>query len=493
MKVYSHRLISLPGLTVSVFFSLVLALASLTPDTLYTQTRQPPQSNEIDLSHYSTPHECIAAYNRIVRDSLINSEKADTIEFDPTDPVLPPPQYAVNTIRACIGRLIPEALPRDEPSDVWILALTQAHLFDHAISLAMTQLENVPQDSLAVKELSIIEDLLKAASSVIPVPVEKLGPLESRVALLIGDMSDSVKSEWETRFFVIRNYDARSRGDTLALLEIAMRTLSDEKQLERFSKSALGTNTVYKYLILVNMEEVKDSLRRGTDAYVSLLQSFWNRARRSGDLHFPYPLGEKAEPIVGDFVYSHRNPDTVLTAEALTRPVLGRPNLILFIKGCRPDKPFTLTQNFRRTGNNEYCHGLFASTKRLKKRFPDLSITFATQTIGFFGHSDPLEPKAEADLWRDWLIKYHNLPISLFITEGKYFRLPSYDNRVIDEIDENRQNYTFNGWLGEWIRPDLFAFLLDRDGRLLSLENFGEKYELEIRRILEMITGSGSE
>lgn len=492
MKVYIQQLISPSSLTVLTIFSFVLALASLTPDSLYAQIRQLPQKSEIDLSNYATPHDCMAAYNRIVRDSLINAERADTIEFDPTDPVLAPPRYAVYTLRACIERLSPE-IRRDEASEVWIMALTRAHLFDRAVTLAMTQLEDVPKDSLAVKELKIIADLLKAASNVIPIPIEQLGPLESRVNTLIRDMSDSVKSDWETRFFVIRNYDARNRGDTLAAIESAMRTLSDEKQLERYSKSALGTNAVYKYLLLVNMEEVKDSLRRGTDAYVSLSESFWNKARRSGNLAFPYPLGEKATPIVGDFIYSHLNPDTSHASGALVRPEAGRPNLILFIKGCRPDKPFTLTENFRPTGNNNYCFDLFASVKRLKKRFPDLSITFVTQTIGFFGHSDPLEPKVEADLLRDWLIKYHSLPISLFVTEGKYFRLPTYDDRVIDEIDENRENYTFSGRLGEMINPDIYAFLLDHESRLLSLDALSKKYELEIRRMLEVMTETVSE
>lgn len=489
MKVYIKRLITSSVSTVSSIFAFTLALASITPGMIQAQTKYLPEQREIDLSNYGTPHDCLAAYNRIVRDSLINSERTDTIEFDPSDPMVEPPHYAVNTLRSCIERLNPE-IRRDEASEAWITALTRAHLFDRAIALAMTQLEGVPKDSLALKELEIIGDLLQTASKVIPVPVEHLNSLESRVDTLIRDMSDSVKSDWGTRFFVIRNYDARTRGDTLAAIEIALRTLSDEKQLEKYSQGPLGINSVYKYLLLVNMEEVKDSLRKGTDAYVSLATTYWQQAARSNGIAFPYPLGKKAPPVRGDFVYSHKDPDISHDSKTLISPVLGRPNLIIFFKGCRPDKPFSLTNNYRPTGNSDYCSGIFASVKRLKNRFPDLAITFVYRTIGFFGHSAPLELQNEADLLRDWLIKYHNLPISLFVTEGKYFRLGSPDDRVIDEADENRENYTFSGILGAQINPDIFAFLLDDQGRLLSLESFNKKYELEIRKMLEVVMGS---
>lgn len=468
------------------------AATNVHAQTLFTILEKP-----VNIERYSTPHECMALYSRIVADSNRNASKRDTLVYDFGNEEIVPPENAVSGLRQCLSKFSLESIGEDQLTSVWLRALAHARMFDEARIIARHNAESADTNhsSESLRKLSVLRNLIFLFQRVSPLPVEQLKDLESEVRTLITDMSDSVNLEWESILLSMWNGIAIATGDTHMLARNARNLLANRGMIERYRTSSLGRMMIFNSMATADMGELMDSLRNGMSSYMALRQSHWEFASGSAE-DMPVPYGLQAPPLVGEFWYQRDNEAGLIERIAVDsngephkilsqRPLAGRNNLVIFFKGCRQDKAMVQQTGQRYTGANQPCDELYFVIRRLKQAYPDLEITLVIQTIGYFGHSSPLEPSEEADIISKWLLDYHQLPVTVVVNSTPYFRLQSPDGRRIDQTDRNRENYSFNGLLGSEITPEVYSFLLDSDSRVVYYGVIGRKIEHILTEFLE--------
>src|SRR5690606_17794341 len=91
------------------------------------------------------------------------------------------------------------------------------------------------------------------------------------------------------------------------------------------------------------------------------------------------------------------------------------------------------------------CARVLVPLRRFSERFPDVEITIVAHTFGYFKYlKDGITPEREAELTRQWLDSF-GISAPLAVTDTKYWRLPNYDGRRVNERAKNHIQYAFGG------------------------------------------------
>lgn len=223
--------------------------------------------------------------------------------------------------------------------------------------------------------------------------------------------------------------------------------LQTVEAMSEAERSAMGPPVAIGYIgysRIIRRAEFGDSLTKSVEAYGSLLQELVRKSGWQG--RWLYPIGEKAEPIVGDFWFPE-------SAKNNQYPRSGKVTFITSIAmqhGVRAGASFKL--------------------KRIAERFPDLEIVVLSGTTGHFGPIEPPSPTVESELLYRQVADFYGIPIVMAITKSPTWRLSGLDQRRIFDPYAHSDTYE------ERYAP-LIGFASRADNRLYgwmrSMSNFG--------------------
>lgn len=442
-------------------------------------------NKDIDFSRYATPHECIAAFKRITRHTLNNAPFMDTAVYVPGAEDRSGSSIARNAIQKCMSKFSAEDIEDPNLNEIWTQAFVLSGKDVDANTAARLPVNKASPDSHRIKALSAVNLLRLSYQHVRPVPIKMIEELDNEA---IGLLAESERRGWLVHRYNFWKRIWNVKGDSIGLVESA-NTLIKEFLLDslHFRKNRGATLSVFDALIVANKKQISDSLKRGAPEYVAFMKYLWSYV--AGDSHrpFPLPLGNQAPLLQYTYLLGpeHRSVDTSVSLTKVKEfKEGGEPHLVVFIRGCRSDKPGAGPAR-RQTGSVSDCLDTYASIRRLKKSYPALTISFVTRTIGYFGSSEPLTAKEESVLFEKWWLNYHKLPVNIMVTSTQYFNISEPDGRRIDDWDINRERYSLTGLLEERMRKqDVVGFLIDSNGVVIHVDNVNRRTEGTLRYFL---------
>ena len=232
---------------------------------------------------------------------------------------------------------------------------------------------------------------------------------------------------------------AREAGDTTRSRRVAqwMLAVADsltpaERESEQFTKMGAngGNLVVFSAMFeIVGVKTLTDSLRHSTLAMANLMRSMWTRFTKERAEALPYPLGERAPAITGDFWYPRE-------ASGDKHPAPGHVSIVEFVDNsrlygsCMNDAPWTAIADF--------CAPNYYMLRRLADRFPGLDITFVVGTRGNFLHAPPPTPAEEAELYHNWIEPYRIKGAVMSVTTRPFWNLPAPDGRRLESPRRTR-------------------------------------------------------
>ena len=446
----------------------LLLAATLTAPRLAAQTTFNYPNARVDVAPYKAVEDCIAATER-VRDSV---KHADTIFVDET-PLSPDavedssPALILETARRCGVKFD----ARQAPIDDWFAYMI--------LFLQGNRTQDV--DTLVARRLALADTKhgVKADS-------DRFGAIDTVVAqymlakprrtdaiskLVRFELKRDRATPWQRiRLMVDDNF---AQGGDACLhhavpwgrdaFEVELKKLTD---VDRRRTEYVGyMQTQARALDCSSEAALMDSLRRGSAGYIALRKANWTTATGERADAIPFPMGQRAPAIEGDFWYvpgsdSDHSAIARRSQPDHVRPALGQVSLLVFL-----DYECSQATRSRRTGVDR-CWDTYAILRRLAKKFPRLEITLVARTTGTFWPLPPVEPSAEADLFREWWLGFQHLPGTLAVTETKFWRLPEPDSRRINREVPNQVNYSFGK---TWQATNRSAYLIDRNGIIVSV------------------------
>ena len=211
---------------------------------------------------------------------------------------------------------------------------------------------------------------------------------------------------------------AEELGDTARALTHVRAIVAEAERAPPAERKAT-TQYVLTALQRLSRRMLLDSLARSTASYAAARRHLWERAH-AGQPPSPDeaadPVGQPPPPIPADFWFRRGDPGS---ASGRARPGLvpGRVNLVVPAhQGCEGDE----------------CATLFAPLRALLQRFPELELTLMSRNVGAFAERTQPDPAREAELHRQWLHDWQQLPGALAVErERAFFRLPAPDGRVV--------------------------------------------------------------
>jgi len=264
---------------------------------------------------------------------------------------------------------------------------------------------------------------------------------------------------------------ARDAGDTTRSRRVAqwMLAVADsltpaERESEKFTKMGAngGNLVVFSAMFeIVGVKTLSDSLRHSTMAMANLMRSMWSRFTKERADALPYPLGERAPTIKGDFWYPRQ-------ASGDKHPAPGHVSIVEFVDNsrlygtCMNDAPWTTIA--------DYCAPNFYMLRRLSDRFPGIDVTFVVGTRGNFLHAPPPTPAEEAELYHNWIDPYRIKDAVLSVTTRPFWNLPAPDGRRVEKPMANSIAYSFGkSWSPDQGSGGGGRYLVDQDGLVVDV------------------------
>jgi hypothetical protein len=437
---------------------ILLALASA---SAVAQTSFQWPDTAVDVVRYATVEQCLAASQRAQegvdrRDARIVWR--DTMPPDLQRALSPAPAVVTETARRCAARFIGSTASPESFISLFELYLVAGRDAD-AASLLARHLSALPDTATRAQHTAVVDTAIGLYLRAQPARVAAAEALLLERAQSRGDRIQSLAIYRQLM------QGAMMVGDTATARRAAERIVAaadsltrDERESDEFEEIANGSGgeaVVFDALNLLAGDDVfLDSLRQSTAAYAALKRANWMRATKGRFEALDYPIGAKAPTLTADFWFP---------AEAANspRPAPGEISLIVFLPyQCMRYGSSEATSSF---GG---CASLFAQLHRLTERFPKLSVTIAAQTKGHFYYEEPPSPAEEAEWIRRWMEGF-DVPGAIAVSTSPFWRLPSPDDRRIDQFDEapNVKNYAFKGI---WKPMSGLKVLVDRDGRIIT-------------------------
>jgi hypothetical protein len=424
------------------------------------QTRFAWPSDTGDVTRYTTVEDCLAATVR-VRNRVEGWDAvwADTMKLTPERASAPLPAAVAETARRCSAHL--PAADKAPVTDfaplmqLYLLAERDADaetIIRHRLaSVAPTAL----RERVAVLDSAVQGYLLLPFGARLQMKADPVRlPAAESLLVKVGSFPDSLHS-LKDRLLPVFEFlrAAKVAGDTARIRWAAQRYLELDARLsnvDRRSQFYEELGATVEYLVLTTQQEAAllDSLRRGTAAYVALQRAAW--AKASGELpqSLRFPIGERAPAIEGNFWF--RRGDS-----SAAHPTNGKVSLVVFLDMCQ---------------GHDDCWAPYASVHRLAQRFPALEVTIVARTWGFFSQMAPPAPNREADVLRELLQDFHQLPGALAVTATDFWRLDPPDRRRIDRPTANETHYSFGR---TWQIGRGTTFLVDQSGTIVGVGRLG--------------------
>lgn len=412
------------------------------------QTRFEWPDSRIDVAQYRYLENCFAAAKR-VRDSVYARDEvlADTISIIRRSISDPLPQGVTDIARRCTEKYPVESVPVRQTflaqelflmagRDADAAAVVQRRLnslksqdsVEHAYVLdtaAKTYLTAIPSRIAAAKPL--IDQVYSAGATL---------PFQRRMQLYYGmtRMSDFAKDAVLTKQY----------GQ--AVLDVAHGVSTEELGSSDAMYIPLYVRATNRILYRA---ELLDSLRKGTDAYVTLQQALY--AATMGRPDPDMPLGKPAPVVEGDFWF----PDS---AKSVSYPRLGRVTVVIFI----PHKLRVYD------GKDETRQAML---HRLVERYPNVDLVFAAGTKGWFGPLEPPTAREEATLLNRMFREFLGFPAILSVSTRSFIRVSDPDRRRLYQPTSNEENYPERS-------KTTHIFIIDRDNKMVETGWLGEEEEV---------------
>lgn len=464
------------------------------------QTRFTVPDTAPDLSKYETIEDCASGLSRVVYGEKIKLPYwADTVELVGGEEVQELPAVAKDFSLRCVAKFNPDSANLDM-YHLWIRAYLAAGNDNAAQIVANRKLVASSwetQDSSQLFERAI-DVILGEYTRARPYRIELVRSLLD--TYLEGEKSPTGVSHLVNLYSSKVHYEL-SVGDSTTARAWAQKVLDLIDTFPRSQQNAdffrlHAASAIATAREVGESKSLLDSLRVSGEAYAALRRFFWKDVT-SGDANdYVKMIGEKAKPLVGDFVYSRDGspintssfPAESASFSAGVFPATGKVSMVVFLYGgCRAESPSDGGQS--RSAFNESCLDSYTVLHRIARRYPDVEITIVSRTLGYVGDLGPLSPAEEAEKLRWWWLDHHKLPASLVIAETGYFNMPGLDRRRLDNPDENATNYTF---LANQRRTGDISnrtiYLIDSDGAILAAETLNVTAEKRLKPILDIIT-----
>lgn len=435
--------------------------------------------NDIDYSAYKSHYECIAAYRRIVSDSVANQPWLDTAKFrsGELNISIPGKRFASRAIQECMGKFNDIELDTAVLFGELVRALILADRDEEAREISFSNLTYSVKDSIIPLRKKALNRLRVIYRNVRPVPIEKIRHIDEEYSqLLTTDETSEWKKrnyhDWDQIWELVGDSSNRYKNSKEFLSNVDLQANLPIEQRKRIVASAWAA------LSVTERDVLRDSLELSTAAYTNMKKEHWELASGGIMGNFSSAVGLLAPPIEYDF---RINNDGLVIVEDSSEFYTNRNKslkMVVFIAGCIENSPGrALPQPRRLTGRNRACWDEFATLKRLADAYPNMEIVVYLQTKGYIAVSNTLEPEAEVEAIKEWLLNSHDIPVStILVKRTGYFNLPAPDSRRIDEDDINRKNYSFDQRLGGALlayQLTFFSFLLDSEGRVV---HYGSLY-----------------
>ncbi len=462
---------------------LIVTISVFLSNSVMAQTRFNVSQKKTDVSTYRHPEECIAAVERSAKTHKNNlkvwSDTAKLLHSELLDSL---PASVVAEANRCVTTLKLNTLRELEYVN-WIRAYLEADREQDAQEVLRRQLEIVSSKPLEDK-IRVFINVRGAFESVRPVSLSVLSDLADSV---IKNLPDTALEQL-IKIHMSQMHLAINARDSSYLHKEANRSLSFLNSLtpEQRSKEqyhGLKTSLANSAMQFLAEAEILDSLKKGTQAFLSLKRLLFTKAGARIDDKLPYAVGEKAAPIQGDFWFTHKsihNSQSSIANYDLSKPSSGRVNLIVFLTGGCHVNVLPSGIAMRET-NKSTCWDIYSSIKRLKEKYPEIDITIVASTFGSLATTDPIPPEAEASLLSDLWLKHHDLKATLSVSSTEFFKLSDPDRRRIDMSIENVKNYTFPGVN---IQPKV-SFLVSPEGIIVHSAILTRSSERDFERLID--------
>jgi hypothetical protein len=414
----------------------------------------------VDVGRYATVDECLAATHRVwdgIRYAAWAPVWHDTLPDDGQRRLAPLPPSVTQAAQRCAARFDARTAGLGDFAPLAKLYLQAGRDAEVSVLLARRLRElGAPRAAERAMVVDTVFHLyldaqpvrLAAAESLLHRPEwaarDKFARLEAYIWLAAGALvaGDTVRAQ-------------RVGGELLARMD----SLTPAERSSPAFQASGAQKAVYLFYLLTTKEQLLDSLRQSTAAYVRTMRGLWAKFTGKPPETLPV-IGQRAAPIVGDYwvpAEAGRHP----------RPAPGQVALIVF--GSQP----SCFNYFARTVNqgdlsaeqgNGGCFADAAALHRLAQRFPALEITIATRTgVNVFGYLPPQSPAATAE-WLERAAAAWKFPGALaIVAQTPAVRIPAPDDRIVESsLDSNLVHYHFGD--GHEREPLRTAFLVDPDG-----------------------------
>jgi hypothetical protein len=440
----------------------------------------------VDLSTYTTVEQCLALTDRVragitereARDPAIGAR--DTMPWRPSEVLEPAPRPVVAAADQCVSRLgTPATVSLSDYLPFMQLYLVADRDRDAAALLARRLAAN--PSGKAADRAAITDSAVRVYLGARPL---RLAPAESIMVERARSGTDRVQ---RLKAYLNIMLACATAGDSVRMRRAAEHVVavhdslsSADRESEAFEKlNATGLNTSLFFALraLVGDKEELESLRRGTEAYASLLRRTWATVLKMRPESFPVPIGERAAPIQAAVWFRRYDAKQPL-------PTPGRVALVVFLDSerCTTYSPIA---NGDLITEGLSCYPTAAALRRLAARFANLQIILVAPTHGYFMFGPPVAAAEEASLIDRWT-DAHRLRFPLAVTETPFLRVAAPDGRRIDRPDSNVIRYSF----GKMLTPSQvqsFAFLVDQNGQVVQTYSPFGLGEAEFAKLIDVL------
>lgn len=447
---------------------LALALAVAAPRAA-AQAQFTWPDTAVDVAKYTTLIQCHAAVRR-ARDVLEmrrdRNPAADTVPPDPRASLKPAPAAVTATAARCSAR--------------WAAATADLADWRRLVELFLDANRDADAKALVTRRLAAAKGTPErnAASDTATEIYIAARPvrLDAARELIVarargGDRIDRI--QLYIRYLVAANDAGDSLQNRLAaqwVVAVADSLTQAERESDKWTNLQPIPGDVAVFLAmqqLLGLRTILDSLRQSTQAMVNLERTMWAHFTKQQGSSLPYPIGEKALALTGDFWFP-------AAAAKTPHPAPGRVSIVEFLSNlCSPTR-----------GDDHRCGQELAQLRRLARRFPDVDITLVARTHGYVLNHAPITPAEEAEDIRKWLEGY-GIPggAAITVSTTPFWNLPEPDGRRINKPTPNDTTYTLRVLNKRWDLGNMNRFLIDQDGIIIDTKFLEE----EVPQLIEVL------
>ncbi len=456
-----------------VTFAFIIGAAlSVQPRTMEAQTRFLWPDSRFDIQKYRYVDVCVAVKKR-VSDSIQSREKdyRDTLHYTQYSITTPLPAALVAATGQCLTQFPPEKIPVQTMTMAQTLYLI-AGQDAQARALLERQIQLIPKDSTRLIAAAL-DTGMNAYLAAQPIRLDAALDLHTRYEQL----GSAVPMIDRVRFVMLLCAKSRLANDSLNEAKGLARMVALGKSMTDAEWSSMPGDWITIGVLMsvrsVYRDRFRQVLAKSTQDFQGLEGKIFAELM-SRD--FPPSVAENS---MGWMMTSTANRESPVISgdywfpaklEGVTYPRKGVVTLVVPVDGAS-DANFTY-RTLQRA----------AELHRFKDKWPALEIIMIANTAGFFKDIEPPAPEKEAMFIDSLFRQFRKMPGQLAVTNTKFWRLPGYDRRRVNEPTANQE-------AGRGGNKNENAELIDKEGKIVTNISVGAEgvpwLELLISTLLE--------